>query len=234
MLIVLLFSVAIFLCFHNVDTTISEEDGLYISKILSDYQTEQNLKESKSLFDDQIDTILMIQKAALNTPPKSGLIDVRSPREPKDLYEAEAAYCGDRSRFMHKALRLYGFDVRYVTIMRNVKGQNKLQTLLSKGGGEVRTHALVEVLTDKGWMVIDSRRQWVSLTQDNGSIGLKDIQKNGLKTYEWSERNTQEPWFLLGEDFYIFYGLYSRHGLFYEPYTPYVPDINWEEFLQNF
>lgn len=226
--------VAVFFAIHNVEIDVTKQDIEYINKIMAENGSESIKTPDIKNFEDQIGVILSVQKAALKTPEKNGVIPLGTPREPKNLYEAERAYCGDRSRFMHKALRSFGFDVRYVTIMINLPDETMLEVLLSKGGDDVRSHALIEVLTQKGWLVIDSRRQWISLTEENTPIALKDIQEYGLDQYSWNDKSGEAPWFLLGQDFYIFYGLYSRHGKFYAPYTPYVPDINWSEFIQNF
>lgn len=232
---ILLTMVAAFLAYNNVQKNVTAEDTLYITEIFTHHGLNIDEYRLKNTFGEQINSILAVQKTALETAPANGLIPLRTPREPRNFYESHAAYCGDRSRYMDKALQHLGFKTRFVTIMRDNPDQTMLQTLLKRGGDDVRSHALVEVLTDKGWLVVDSRRQWISLAQDGQPVSLHDIQKNSLAHYTWdSQSASQEPWFLLAENFYIFYGLYSRHGLFYPPYIPYVPDINWPEFIQNF
>ena len=38
---------------------------------------------------------------------------------------------------------------------------------------------------------------------------------------------------ILGRPFTYLFGLYSRHGRFYPPYTP-VPDLDWGQLGYNF
>ncbi|MCC6598985.1 MAG: hypothetical protein IT559_09370 [Alphaproteobacteria bacterium] len=230
----MVFSLIVFLGLHNVSSRITDQDRYYIQKILED--AGFSALSSRGDFDTEIAAILAIQNAAFHTAPATGLIPLNTPREPKNLYEAEAAYCSDRARFIEKALRLYGFKARFASIYENTPDKNFIQTLLTKGLEGAHSHAVVEVKTTKGWLVIDTRTHWISLDWHNNPHDLREIQRFAAeKTWpEWSALSKEPMFFLMKDPFYILYGVYSRHGRFYAPYTPYVPDIDFTQLLNNF
>lgn len=232
----LVFAVAAFLYLHSVSLSITDEDSVYIQKIIEEAGVSDKAFQNKEDFADEIAAIQAIQYSAFHTTPEVEVIKTRSPREPKNIYESNAAFCGDRSRYMHKAFRTLGFSVRYASLYAKTSDRSVVETLLSSRAEGAESHALLEVKTSKGWMIVDSRSFWISLTKDGDVISLKDLQNKIARNEipEWSELNKDAPYPLLEKSYYIIYGLYSRHGLFYEPYTPYVPDMNWSEFMLNF
>ncbi len=221
---------------HNIDQTVTQEDRLYVQKILEEAGDIPENTGSSSGFEDQIKTIRTLQEAAFHTAPQKGLIPMNHPREPKDLYETQAAYCSDRARFMEKALKIYGFDVRFASLYEKKADGNILSTLLTKGNEGAHSHAIIEVKTQKGWLVVDSRTHWLSLTAGDEPVSLPMLQLMAQKGHWpfWSPTLKDDMFFLMKHDFYIFYGLYSRHGRFYSPYTPYIPDFDLPQLRLNF
>jgi len=222
---------------HNVDQTITSEDKIYIEKIMTEAEKNTPVSDyAMAPFEQQRTLIQAIQYAAFYTAPEKGLIPMGHPREPKNLYETNAAYCSDRSRFMEKALRFYGLKTRFASLYEKKRGGNILSTLLTKGNDGAHSHAVVEVKTAKGWMVIDSRTHWISLTSNNEPVSLKTLQTMTRAGHWplWSTLLHDDMFPLMKQDFYILYGLYSRHGRFYAPYTPYMPDLDFPQFMLNF
>jgi hypothetical protein len=219
---------------HNVSKEITTADAEYINKILQQSGIETaSLQKTYQSFSDEVKAIRAIQNSAFITAPKVDLIPLRSPREPKNLYQTDAAYCGDRARYIDKALRHIGFDVRYASLYLNTDNRNFLSTILTKSSlNDVDSHALVEVKTSKGWLIVDTRRRWISLTTAQQPISLATLRDKPLSYFEWSN-NLEDGWPLLDKHYYIIYELYSRHGLFYAPYTKYIPDIHWAGFLKH-
>ena len=126
-----------------------------------------------------------------------------------------------------------GFNVRYASLYFNSDDRNFFSTMLTKSSlRDVDSHALVEVLTSKGWLIVDTRRHWISLTAAQQPISLTTLHDKPLNYFEW-KNNKEEGWPLLDKNYYIIYELYSRHGLFYAPYTKYIPDINWRGFIKH-
>lgn len=222
----------VFMAIYNVSGVVTKQDGVYIQKILEEAGHNPEAIRKTEKFDEQIQAILAIQGAAFHTTPDVELITLDTPREPENLYFAKAAYCGDRARFIDKALRWAGFESRFVSVYENEPDHSFFSTMLAKADGKRgMSHALVEVKTAKGWMIVDTRKFWISLTKDGDVIDLRELRRKKREAFVWSELSREDKYWLLDRDYYIFYGLYSRHGRFYAPYTKYIPDVNWPEFL---
>jgi hypothetical protein len=231
----LILSVAALLFVHNVSGAITPEDEIYIHEILKQTGSDDQIKDLES-YEGQITAIIGIQNSAFKIAPQTRLIPLDQPREPKDLLLAKAAYCSDRARFIEKALRLYGFKTRFASIYENTPDKNFMQTLVTKGIEGAHSHAIVEVQTAKGWLVIDTRTHWISLDKDDNPVSLNELAGFAeSKTWpSWSSQSKEDMYFLMKDPFYILYGVYSRHGRFYPPYTPYIPDIDFTQFVYNF
>lgn len=223
----------VFLAVYNVPKSITATDILYIDKILEEASyAPQALRKDQKSFTQQVEAIRAVQKSAFLTTPIDKAITAGTPREPENLYNSPHAYCFDRARYMDKALRYLGFEARYAALFGHEDGFSMLQTLTTPSSEtRAESHALVEVKTDDGWMAVDTRSLWIGLTKDGKPVSLHQLQEKGYDGFAWPEPRIAEPWPLLKNDFYIIYGLYSRHGQFYPPYTKYIPDINWGEFI---
>lgn len=221
---------------YNVPKKISEEDITYIKKIIQDQRLDiRSLRKVKAkTFAEELFAITSVQESAFATAPKVRLIPLSTPREPKNLYNSKAAYCGDRARYIDKALRYLGYTTRYASLYHNDEKRGFVSTLLTRTSYESsESHALIEVKTSKGWMIVDTRHKWISLTQANQPISLEELKDKELAYFQWNNRNKEEAWPLLDKNYYIIYELYSRHGQFYAPYTRYIPDINWFGFMRH-
>ncbi len=221
--------------YHQVPKTITSEDKVYIEKILtaSGYEFE-NLK-NPSGFEAELATIRAVQDSILNSTPIQKRIPLGENREPKDLYNRENALCGDRSRFMDKALREAGFETRFAFIVNTDIIDNPLLAFLTSDREKVDSHGVVEVLTSRGWMVVDSVTRWVSMDEDGSVYDLDQLRAKVIGGQEpiWHNSNRGKIYHLLQNDFSYVYGIYSRNGYFYPPFNP-VPDVNWSELAKTF
>lgn len=221
-----------FMAIYNVPTKITHNDAVFIQKILNEANADTNSLQYSGDFDEQIALIKTVQQSAFQTAPINRSIAQDNPREPENLYYSSHAYCFDRARYIDKALRFLGFQARYAGIFEDEANYNVLETITTPSSKtRVQSHAVVEVLTAKGWMIVDTRTLWISLTKNNEPVSLKSLQNKSYDAFTWSTTIKDEPWPLLKEKFHVFYGLYSRHGRFYPPYTQYIPDINWQAFI---
>ena len=219
------------LAMHHVPSDLTAEDKVYIDKILTNTQIAPDNVRYSSTFKEQIDSILAVQKAAFDTSPTQAKIPLNHTREPKDLYEFDHAQCSDRARFLEKAFQMLGYQVRYAAIFEVPPSHNEFTAALINA----RSHALVEVKTAKGWIMVDTVNKWIGLDTDSQPWSLAQWkQRKDKKSVQWHETVKDEIYFLMLEDFIYFYGLYSRNGRFYPPYTPYIPDYNLSGLLQNF
>jgi len=204
----------------QVPTAITQEDRQAAVQMMAD--NENLLSSTPDSFEDEVATIKTVQMAVLGAAPVNKPIAHNSPRELTQLIEAGHGLCFDRSRAIEKLLTMAGFKVRHVSVYSTATTGTAFRALLTP---QVPSHALSEALTTRGWMVIDSNVPWIGLTKDGDVVGVKDLGSH----YEWA---SGQPLEIFETDFTYVYGLYSRHGEFYEPYTP-VPDFDVKQLIYN-
>ncbi|MBN2029733.1 hypothetical protein JW824_05755 [bacterium] len=221
---IVIFCVAVILGYHAVDNSLTEEDIHYIQIYLS---SVESLPEDTS-YREELDYFISVQQSVLNIAPNNDEIPPGQKREPKDLYEAKTGWSFDKSRVIEKILRYSGFETRHISIYSTEKTGSVIKSLITS---EISSHAVTEVLTKKGWLVVDSTAPWISTDTDNQPLSIDHIHacvKHALPI-DW---NTEPPIEIYLEPFVFIYGLYSRHGKFYPPYNL-IPDIHYGEFIQN-
>ncbi len=204
----------VILAYSSVDNSLSYEDEKYIPLYLKDVLP---LSE-KPKYEDELQYIISVQRAVLAIAPGQDGLPVGQEREPMDLYVAKTGLCFDRSRVIEKILRYAGFETRHIFIL-STKNSSAIKSLFSRG---VSSHAVTEVLTRKGWLVVDANDPWVSINGNGLPVPIDEIQFSDLRM----------PARIYEEPFVYVYGLYSRHGKFYPPYNA-IPDIEYSEFVQN-
>jgi hypothetical protein len=213
------------LWFHGVENSVTDEDRSYIS-----FYTANLLPASpESSYEDELRFIQGVQDAVLSVAPVNKGLDRGAEREPKDLYLARKGLCFDRSRVIEKILREYGFRTRHI-FLYSVRERGALTAFFTPG---VLSHAITEVQTERGWLVVDSNDRWVSLDRSGSPRGMLDIQKavQGESVIDWESQ--PPPIYSDIAPTVFVYGLYSRHGEFYPPYN-FIPDVNYGELIENF
>ena len=165
----------------------------------------------------------MLLRSPLNKPMAFNIL-----REPKDVYMSRLGSCVERSRTIEKILRYNNFKVRHVSIYSTIQTKSKLTSLITPNNP---SHAVTEMLTSKGWIVIDSNYRWIAQKSNGKYLNLQEIQNMNRTTdkIDWNEK-PMEP--IFNHTFTYVYGLYSRHGKYYPPFN-FIPDINWNEFMYN-
>jgi hypothetical protein len=88
------------------------------------------------------------------------------------------------------------------------------------------------VRTAKGWLVVDSNREWVSVDNLGDPVSLSSIHSEGIAATIWDANQTNDLAPIFADRFVFVYGLYSRHGYFFPPFLP-VPDVHWDDVLHN-
>jgi Transglutaminase-like superfamily len=223
-----------------VDNSITKEDIVYIKKFL-DIGQVQPLRKNPS-YEEQLVFIKAVQCAILHRVRHGNGLPYYMPREPKNIYKAiannQTGACFDRSRLIEKILRWHGFKTRHVFMYSKNSFGGKLLSwfwsCLCFFCKHVKTHAVSEVLTKKGWLVIDSNANWVSIDKQNNPHSMKDIE--GKREILWKELMCADMKDICEGFFKFLYGVYSRSGKLYPPFNfrlPF-PDINVCEVLYNF
>lgn len=227
-LLLVLLGLAAVLITHDVSTALTQDDAVYAERILSETGHGDIVRQDPpATFDDQVRTILAVQDAVLSTAPKNEGLPLGQPRELRELYEAKRGLCFDRSRAIEKILASLGFEVRHASVY-STEEAGKLKALLTP---RTPSHAVTEVKTARGWLVIDSNRRWIGLTDDGKPVDLDTLRDAG-DGQAWDPRLKEDMSPILGGPFTYLFGLYSRHGRFYPPYTP-VPDVDWGQLGYN-
>jgi len=211
----------------RVVNTITFEDKNFINEHFIKLETDNPYETS---YEEQLNLIQSIQQSVFVVAPitRGGGIEKGRAREPKDLFIKQTGVCHDRSRVIEKILRYYGFKTRHISIYSSEETDSIVKSLLTPG---INSHALTEVKTSKGWLVVDSNKEWVAIDYNDLPISISEIIKN--KKNIKARLLNDFPSFIFDENFFVIYGLYSRHGMFYQPYN-FVPDINYSEFTSNF
>lgn len=202
----------------NVPTHISKEDDAVFRSILKLEKPTKPLS-----FDEQIALISTLQKHVLDDVPVGKPIPEQHEREPADLYSHRSGLCYDRSRTYDKLFSWFGFESRHVYLLypEHPVSRKPLyfwQALITNG---TNSHAVTEVRTPKGWLVVDSNSPWISVTRDGTPIDADGILAHA------QEFETIPGYF--NRPYWAIRGLYSRRGQFYRPYIPY-PELNWHDF----
>jgi hypothetical protein len=217
-------SISIILHFNSVNKNLSSEDYKYIPLFILNVNQISN----EASFDDELEFISSIQRSTFDIAPNAGSISMNKVREPKDIYLAQFAGCADRSRVIEKILIYNNFKTRHVSIFSTAKTNSSIKSLLTRKN---YSHALTEVLTQQGWMIVGSNYAWLGLDNDNNPVSIKQLKESidNSSDIEWLKPPDE---IIFKEPFVYVYGLYSRHGRFYPPYN-FIPDINYHEFFQN-
>jgi hypothetical protein len=212
----------------RVDNTITQEDEAYIDRLIGENHIDPGNLEG---FDSQLHFISAVQNALLRLAPEQDGIPEGQPRELKDLYAARKGLCYDRSRAMEKVLNRFGLQVRHIAVYSSLDWLPDVLAILNPSA---TSHALTEVMTDKGWLLVGSNTPWLSLDRDNNPLSMADLSAHLRRVrfshWEEMEGKLQNP--IFRTPFGYYYGVYSRHGKFFPPYNV-IPDVNWGQFLQN-
>lgn len=218
-LLPIIFVLGIVYKLSNVDLNITKADIQAINQI--------NIEKNCSNIDGFMDELQCIQAVqnAVYTHVNVGLgIEHDQSREPLQLLAEGKGLCYDRSRFIEKVLTYYNFDIRHVSIF-----YSKKISALAFLNKKAKSHAFLEVLTSQGWLVVDSIDPFIALDSNKNiytAVTLRDL-KNRIEFINFFGNRLPQNFY---KNFSVVYGLYSRHGKFYPPYTP-IPDINWKQFL---
>lgn len=209
-----------FAAIHDVPTTSSREDAAAAQTLLK----QAEIKTTPTDFQSELDTIGAIQRQVLAAAPIDRGIPHGERRGLSDVLRLGYGLCYDRSRAIEIVLREVGFETRHAAVYSLVRTKSPARALMTKGNS---SHAVTEVKTSRGWMLVGSNEPWLGLTKSGEPVDLAKLEKIDPRLL------AGEPNGIFTEPFTWVYGLYSRHGGFFPPYTPF-PDVNWAEFAQNF
>lgn len=207
---------------HQVPVSPTKEDLVAVRQLLPE------ARHKPRNYEEEVALILRVQDQVLAASPEERGIALNHRRELTDLLSARHGACFDRSRAIETILRSYGLRTRHASMYSTVETGSALRSLATP---DTVSHALTEVKTSRGWMIVDSKVRWAGIASDGSPLDLEAVRSNPHR--KWSPAVKAPLPEIYGEPFTWVYGLYSRHGRFYPPYDP-IPDVNWKELAQNF
>jgi hypothetical protein len=208
---------------HDVSRDVAPADAATARQLLAGYAADAPPRT----FEQEVAFISAVQDRVLDAAPVDREIPQGQSRELTQLVRAGHGLCFDRSRAIETVLRTYGFEARHAAIYSTAKTGSALKSLVTP---QVQSHALSEVKTSRGWMLVDSNSRWIGLTASGDPVDLAEVP--ALRRARWdSHARDPLPRIFLRPYIWV-YGLYSRHGRFYPPFDP-VPDLNWAELTAN-
>jgi hypothetical protein len=215
------------LSWHAVSTSVTTDDERAIRETLARIPpVPPNHRQS---YEQEIGMIAAVLWSISDAAPGNVGLPRDQPREPRNLFEARSGLCYDRSRAIEKVLRYLGFSARHVAIFSTKDTGSALKSLVTRG---VPSHAITEVLTNRGWLVVDSNAPWLSLDARGTPLSVEAIAGAATNGTHLNFKSPPPTGIYFGP-FTAVIGLYSRHGHFYPPYDS-IPDVNYGELLQNF
>lgn len=209
--ILCLFTVLAFLT--NVPTGLEAADKV----VFRTYLKFDEFRQPKT-FADEIRAIKIIQHRIFENAPMGEGIPDFEPREPSDLMMRRQGLCFDRSRTLDKAFDYVGLPARHAYLLYRTD-RGFLSALFHHGQP---SHAVTEVKTSRGWMLVDSNTEWIALTRDGQVVGVDDVWKRAAE-FDVMPVYLKDPWWAIP-------GMYSRKGQLYPPYIMF-PDFNWLDFF---
>lgn len=214
----------------NVDRTLTNEDRYYIKLYLPNVR--EGIAPSLS-YEEQIKLIKQAQEAVhLRTTGWEGIPEGQT-REPKQLYLGRTGVCYDRSRVLEKIFTYLGFTSRHLALYERQPYQHSYTTVLFQ---HVPSHAISEVLTNKGWLMVDSNDLWISLDSNRRPVSMPQMQARYRRAekIDWATSVLKHDEAFYNNRCIALYGIYSRHGRFYPPYASGIPDFRVRGLFYNF
>jgi hypothetical protein len=202
----------------NVSTDVSADDRRAFETILGLKRPDHTLSYS-----EELQLIRTLQSRILTIAPEGPPIPEYQSREPLDLLRNRTGLCYDRSRTLEKLFAWMGFEVRhvYILFLTDLEGRpmSPLQALFTPGSP---SHAVTEVKTQRGWMIVDSNSPWIGVTDRGIPVRTSEV-------FSMRKSLPDMPEYFAVQAISV-PGLYSRRGQFYRPFIPF-PELSWPTFL---
>jgi hypothetical protein len=244
LLYVFIFFIAI-LVFNSQSVVNSKEDKQYIQAFSAEWKLQQNPDSIHADFENEIAFIRQLQESAVRS-----IQQVEIPHQYfgnlKFYYTNRKGFCYDRAVMMEKFFLYYGFPFRHLYLFYDPSGNYPSAANFFKRN--TPSHALLEVKTKKGWMVIGTNANWIGLSSNNEVIDIKEFKKQAganKLALKYNPSIGESFWEGKGNKFRFIYGIYSRHGDFFNsmqdtgkasllPSFHILPDYNLSMLLENF
>lgn len=231
---------------NSKSVQLSQQDRIYIQRFLNDWHVDKTQEEVHQNFETELSFISLIQDSVLSHITGEQIPHVYFGNVCY-YYRNRQGICYDRAILIEKILLFFHFPFRHVYIYFGENQQPGVTDFFKK---EVKSHAGIEVKTQKGWMAIGTNANWLGI-KGNGQLltffGLrKELSStNGNPNLEKPASFGSDFWKEAGYKFRIIYGIYSRHGDFFTGQTSvdstslftgrrhFLPDYNLRMLMYN-
>jgi hypothetical protein len=227
--------------------TVTATDRAYIDSFLTEWKIPAQKDSIHASFDNEVAFVSRVQDSivknfggAFHPNEVVGKVDY--------YYQNRQGVCYDKAILMEKIFSTYGFPIRHMYI--HFQEDSTTTSKLDIFNKALTSHAMLEVKTKKGWMVVATNGNWLGLDPQDNPITISDV-RSRIKagTLKLKKSNYYGEYFFkafrIPHNFLITYGVYSRHGQFLRS-TPIetalnaigvksrIPDYNLRMLLYNF
>lgn len=237
----------LFIFLFNSSAYLSKSDRVYLKAFLKEWEIsipENQIHQSQQ---SELNYISLIQDKVMSQICNS-MNSFDSVGNVQFYFREKKGLCYDRSLLLEKFYQLAGFSVRHLYVYFDTGGEMVARKDFFKSF--VTSHALLEVKTKDGWMVVGSNSNWIGQDTTGRVLTLSDVREK-LKAHTLTMKKQPSyglPFYeeLTKPDAFRFvYGLYSRHGEFLKSapletglcamgIRPRIPDYNFRMLLYNF
>lgn len=239
-------SFMVFIVILNASLKNNRNDKMYIEYFLRDWKMTGALPVVHNSFDNQIAFISRLQDSTL-VQFENGEIAPENSASIEYLYSNRKGLCFNRSFLQEKILRYAGFKTRHLYVyFSEDSAETKTEDVFNR---RLMSHAMFEVKTKKGWMVVGTNGNWMALDKSGNPMTLGVVREKLMNnTLSLAKSPTKGVMFFnqlpVKHNFKFLYGVYSRHGGYLEsgPAEQFLqrsalrrglPDYNLQEFLYN-
>jgi hypothetical protein len=214
----------VFIYQYNVDIQISSDE----QKIIESHISKSNFINWQNNNEKERELLLLSVGEAANRI--TGPLRISPPHGVRRGISSSLKYdggaCYDRSYIVEQILTYLNIPFRHIFL--SLGKSNSLFKF------DLTSHALTEVKIGKRWVLMESLSPHVYKNKQGEFVSAADIAENpkNIEFPNYLEIDRQLYMYLIEGDFKVWYGIYSRNGGFFPPYT--IPfDINYQQLLFN-
>ncbi len=214
--LVILASLVLVAFAFNGYPTVTNTDRAYIDSFLTEWKIPADLDSIHTSFDTEVAFVSRVQDSIVKN--FSGAFHPQEMVGYVDFYfRNRAGVCYDKAILLEKIFTSYGFSIRHMYLYYREDSISINKSDFFKKG--LASHAMLEVKTKKGWMVVATNGNWLGIDSQDNPLTIHDL-RDQLKasTIKLKKPNYYGSYFFeplrIPSNFLIIYGIYSRHGQF--------------------
>jgi hypothetical protein len=201
--------------YNNQTVTVNQQDKQYLQLFLNDWNIHQTPKEVHQSFESEVSFISRVQDSVIaqvhhQNVPHQDFGNVAY------YYSDKKGQCYDRAVLLEKFFTYYHFPFRHLYVYFNDNGIGP--TKLDFFKKSLTSHAITEVKTSKGWLIVGCNSNWLGLDSSGNPMTIAELRKHIVSNTLYLKKPAtmgQPSFWTLHNDFRFIYGIYSRHGDFF-------------------